>query len=324
MRALRQHTHHGPQDMRLTTDMPVPSPGPGEVLVRVTAAGVNFRDVTRAYGTSPDAPEPPYTAGFEAAGEVVAVGDGVTGPRPGDHVVGVADGAFAEYVVLPALSAMPVPPGWTGPQALGLCVNWPTALAALTTLGGLHKGQAVLIHAAAGATGQAAIRIARHLGATVIAAASPGKHGTVEALGADHVLDSRDPGIAAAVRVLTGGHGADLVLESSGGDTFAASLDAARRVTGRVVVLGTAGGEAAVTNLDLVYRHQIQLIGLNIGVLAQAAPQVFGALMGELSALIAAGAVPPADPTRYDLADGPKALADLASRATVGKLALLP
>jgi NADPH2:quinone reductase len=182
----------------------------------------------------------------------------------------------------------------------------------------------VLIHAAAGATGQAAVTMAKHYGATVIATASPRKHETARALGADHVLDSRTEDLAAEVLKLTGGVGADLVLESAGGATFNASLAAARRVTGRVVVYGVAGGEAAITNWELVYKHQVHIIGLNIGVLIQAAPQIFGELMSELSALIADGVLTPARPTAYDLTDGPRALAELETRATIGKLALLP
>ncbi|WP_433787451.1 zinc-binding dehydrogenase [Actinomycetospora sp. CA-101289] len=324
MRALQQTSLDGPQDMRLITDAPVPGPGPGEVLVRVAAAGVNFADLSRAHGTFGDGPRPPYLAGFEAAGEVVAVGDGVTGPEPGARVVGVGDGAFAEYVVLPAAAAMPVPPGWTEQEALGLVVNWPTALAALGPLGALTAGQTVLVHAAAGATGQAAVTAAKHLGATVIATAAPAKHPTVRALGADHVLDSHAGDVAAEVLALTAGAGVDVVLESAGGATFGASLAAAKRVTGRVVVYGVAGGDAAVTNRELVYRHQVQVVGFNLGVLIQAAPQIFGMVMGELARLVAAGVVAPGRPTTYDLADGAKALGELAARATTGKLALLP
>jgi len=114
------------------------------------------------------------------------------------------------------------------------------------------------------------------------------------------------------------------VLESAGGATLGASLTAAKRVTGRVVVYGTSGGEAAVTNWELVYRHQVHVIGLNIGVLIQAAPQIFGEVMGELFALIAAGVLTPGQPTAYELADGPKALAELETRATVGKLVPQP
>jgi NADPH:quinone reductase len=326
MRALQQTSRSGPQDLRLITDAPVPTPGPGEVLIRVTAAGVNFLDVSMARGTFPGGPQPPYLAGFEAAGEIVVVGEGVAGPRPGAHVIGVAmgGGAFAEYLALPATGAVPVPAGWSDEQALGLVVNWPTALAALRPLGQIAAGQTVLIHAAAGATGQAAVAMARHYGATVIATAAPGKHETLRALGADHILDSRSPDLAADVLRLTGGIGVDLVLESAGAASFGASLAAAKRVTGRVVVYGAIGGDAAISNWELVYQHQVHLIGLNIGVLIQTAPQIFGEVMGELFALIGAGVLGPGQPTGYDLADGPKALAELEARATVGKLALLP
>ncbi|MFI6928627.1 zinc-binding dehydrogenase [Nonomuraea spiralis] len=265
-------------------------------------------------------------AGIEGAGEVVAVGVGVTGLEPGARIVGVAiaGGAFAEYIVLPAVAVVPLPAGWADEQALGLVVSWSTALAALKPLGGLAAGQTVLIHAAAGGTGQAAVKLAKHYGATVIAAASPGKHEVVRALGADHVIDSRGGDIVAEVLALTGGAGADLVLESVGGTALEAGLAAAKRVTGRVVVYGLAGGEAAITDWDLVYKHQMHLIGLNIGVLAQAVPQVFGEVMGEMFRLLAAGVLGPGQPATYELAEGPRALPELETRATVGKLALLP
>jgi NADPH:quinone reductase len=326
MRALQQTSLHGPRDMCLINDAPVPSPGPGEVLIRVTAAGVNFVDISQACGTFPGGPQPPYLAGIEGAGEVVAVGEGVTGLEPGAHVIGVdiRGGAFAEYMVLPAAAAMPVPAGWADEHALGMAVNWPTALAALKPLGGVTAGQTVLIHAAAGGTGQAAVKMAKHYGATVIAAASPGKHEVVRALGADHVIDSRGADLAGEVLRLTGGAGADLVLESVGGAGLDASVAAAKRVTGRVVVYGVVGGDAAITNRELVYEHQVHVIGLNIGILIRAAPQIFGEVMGEMFGLLAAGVLGPGRPTTYELAEGPKALAELEARATVGKLALLP
>lgn len=326
MRALQQASLNGPRDLRLITGVPVPAPGPGEILIRVAAAGVNFVDISQARGTFPGGPQPPYLAGLEAAGEIVAVGPGVTGLEPGAHVIGasITGGAFAEYLVLAAAAAVPVPAGWSDEQALGLVVSWPTALAALKPLGQVAAGQTVLIHAAAGATGQAAVRMARHYGATVIATASPGKHDRVRALGADHILDSRHPDIASETRRLTKDAGADLVLESAGGATFAASLTAAKPVTGRVVVYGLAGGDAPITNWDLVYRYPVHVIGLNLGALIQATPQIFGEVMGELFALMAAGVLTPGQPTAYDLADGPQALAELEKRSTVGKLALRP
>lgn len=326
MRALQQVSLDGPSGLRLVADAPVPSPGPGEVLIRVAAAGVNFVDISQSRGTFAGGPQPPYLAGIEGAGEVVTVGEGVSGVEPGAHVIGVGirGGAFAEYMVLPAAGAVPVPAGWADEQALGMVVSWPTALAALKPLGRISAGQTVLIHAAAGGTGQAAVKMAKHYGAMVIATASPDKHAVVQALGADHVIDSRGADIAAEVLRLTDGAGADLVLESVGGGTFEASLAAAKRVTGRVVVYGLAGGEAAVTNWDLVYKHQVHLIGLNIGILIQSAPRIFREVMTEMFTLLAAGVLGPAQPASYELAEGPKALAELEARATVGKLALVP
>lgn len=326
MRALRQSSLPGPPGLQLITDVPVSRPGPGELLIKVAVAGVNFVDLSQAYGTFAGGPRPPYLAGVEGSGVVVAVGDGVARSRLGTQVVGVAmrGGAFAEYLVLPAAAAILVPTGWTDEQTLGLMMNWPTALAALKPLGGIRSGQTVLIHAAAGATGQAAVTLAKHYGATVIAAAGPDKHDAVRELGADHVLDSRGADLAAEVLSLTDGAGVDLVLESVGGAVLGHSLTAAKRVTGRVVVFGLAGGESMITNWDLVYRHQVHLIGLNLGALIQAAPELFAEIMAELFGLIAAGVIEPGRPTVRDLAEGPHLLADLESRSTVGKLALRP
>lgn len=324
MRALRQPSLTGPQDMRLIADAPVPTPGPGEVLLRVTAAGVNFADVMQTHGTYNGGPQAPYLAGFEAAGEVVALGPGVTESALGAHVIGTGYGAFAEYMVQDAAAVAPIPSGWSDEQALGLILNWATALAALKPLGRITTGETVLIHAAAGAVGQAAVRLAQHYGATVIATASPDKHDTVRAAGADHVIDYRTADVAAEVLRLTDGLGADIVLESVGGENFRASLAAAKRVTGRVIVYGVAAGESAVTNWELNFQHPVHVIGLHLGILIQSAPALFADLMTELATLIESGVYPPGAPTVYGLADGPKALVALESRATTGKLAIRP
>jgi len=326
MRALQQTSLDGPQALRLITDARVPSPGPGEVVIRIAAAGVNFLDVSQSRGVSAGGPQPPYVAGIEGVGQVVAAGHGVSGLQLGAHVIGagVGGGAFAEYMALPATGAVPVPEGWADEQALGMVVSWPTALAALKPLGLIAAGQTVLIHAAAGGTGQAAVTMAKHYGARVIAAASPDKHEVVRTLGADHVIDSRGADMAAEVRRLTAGTGVDLVLESVGGATLKASLAAAKPVTGRVIVYGMAGGRATITNWDLVYRHQVHVIGLNIGTLIRSAPQIFGEVMGEMFGLIGAGVLGAGQPVVYGLAEGPKVLEALESRATVGKLALVP
>lgn len=324
MRALQQTSFNGPQDLRLVTGAPVPAPGPGEILIRVTAAGLNIADLSQARGGFAGGPQPPYIAGCEGAGEIVALGEGVTNLAPGMHVIGFGTGAFAQYMLLPAMAAVPVPQGFADEQILGLVVNWPAAIAALKPLGRLAAGETVLIHAAAGATGQAAVRLAKHYGATVIATASAWKHDAVRALGADHILDAASATIAPQVRDLTGGNGADLVIESVGGAMFEQSLAATRPVTGRIVVTGLPGGEAAISNWDLVYKHQVQVIGLNVGALIRFAPQVFGGVIAELFALVGAGILPVAPPTMIDLTDGPKALADLDARATTGKLGLRP
>ncbi|WP_457423956.1 zinc-binding dehydrogenase [Roseateles sp. P5_E7] len=324
MRAMRQTSLNGPDDLRLVRDAAVPVPGPGQVLIRVIAAGVNYADLSQSRGMFGGGPQPPYVAGFEAAGEVVAHGDGVSGPLVGSHVVGVGGGAFAEYMVLPAAGVVPVPAGWRDEQALGMVVNWPTTVAVLRLLGQVSRGQTVLVHAAAGATGQAAVRIAKHYGATVIATASAQKHDVVRALGADHVLDSRGTAIASEVLRLTDNRGADLVLESTGGRDLEESLAASKRITGRVVVFGLAGGQAALSNWDLVYKHPVQVMGFNIGVLIHAAPQLFGDVMREVFALIAAGVLRANEPTVYPLENAREALAKLERRESVGKLALTP
>lgn len=323
MRALELRALEGPLGLRVV-EVPVPVAGAGEVLVRVGAAGVNFADVMQTRGTYDGGPQAPYLAGFEGAGEVVAVGDEVSTVAVGDRVIGTGYGAFAEYMIMGADSLAPVPAGWTDDQALGLVLNWATALAALRPLGRLSAGETVLVHAAAGAVGQAAVRMATHYGATVIGTASADKHDVVRRLGADHLIDYRTADLTDEVFRLTGGRGVDVVLESVGGKTFQHSVAVAKRVTGKVIVYGVAGGEASISNWELNFKHQIHVIGLHIGVLAQEAPQLFADLMGELSNLIKAGVYPPGEPTVYDLADGPKALADLEARTTTGKLALRP
>lgn len=323
MRALVQQSDQGPKDLIHTTDLPLPEPGPGEYLIRVGAGGLNFADVMQARGTYQGGPRAPYVAGFEAAGEIVGVGPDVEGPLPlGTHVVGIGAGAFAQYMTMPAASVLPVPAGWSDAEALGLVLNWATALAALRPLGRVEAGEVVLVHAAAGGVGQAAVRLARHFGARVIGTASPGKHATVRALGAEAVLDGRRPDLAAEIAALTGG--VDLVLESVGRATFPASLAVARPITGRVVVLGHTSGEASVTTHELTFAHPVQVKGMNIAILAACAPSLFQALLTELTDLIAAGVYPPGTPQIHALAEGPAILQQLEAGLTQGKLALDP
>ncbi|MDG4797497.1 zinc-binding dehydrogenase [Micromonospora sp. WMMD1082] len=322
-RALVQRSRRGPKDLTLTTDRRRLTPGVGEYLIRVGAAGVNFADVMQSYGTYGEGPEAPYVAGFEAAGEIVGLGPDIASPLPlGARVVGTGPGAFAQHMTMPAAGVLTVPSGWSDAEALGLVLNWATALAALKPLGEITAGDVVLVHAAAGGVGQAAVRLARHYGARVIATASPGKHATVTALGADEVLDSRRPDLAEEISRLTGG--VDLVLESVGRTTFKASLSVTKPFTGRIVVFGAASGDVSLSTRDLVFTHQVHVKGLHIGALAAAAPSVYRWLLAEIEALIAQGVYPPGDPHVHPLAEGPAVLRRLEAGRTCGKHALDP
>lgn len=322
MRALVQSSHNGPGDLVLT-DRSRPTAGPGQYLIRVGAAGINFADVMQSQGRYDGGPQAPYVAGFEAAGEIVAVGSDITSPLPlGTRVIGTGVGAFAQYMTMDAAGVLPVPAGWRDEQALGMVINWATALAALKPLGQIAKGEAVLIQAAAGGVGQAAVRLARHYGGKVIATASPAKHDTVKALGAHYVLDTRRPDLTEEILRLAGG--IDLVLESIGRATFQTSLTVTRPVTGRIIVLGAASGHATLSTQDLVFTHQVQVKGLHIGIFAAQAPALFEQLLAELSTLIDSGVYPPGIPAVHALAEGPAVLQRLEAGRTEGKHALDP
>lgn len=324
MRALVQHSDRGPDDLVLMADHPRPiDPEPDGYLIRVGAAGVNFADVLQTRGTYGSGPRPPYVAGFESVGEILAIGAEVTDPLPvGSHIIGTAPGAFAEYQRVPAAGALPVPAGWSDAEALGMVLNWATALAAIRPLGRLAAGEVVLVHAAAGGVGQTAVRLARHYGARVIATASPVKHAAVRSLGVEDVLDPRDPELAREILGRTGG--ADLVLESIGRNTFAASLEVAKPITGRVVVFGDASGTATVTTHELIFATPVQIMGLHIGTLADRAPTLFKELLAELGVLIANGVYQPGASQLHPLPDGPAILRELAAGRTTGKHALDP
>ena len=323
VRALVQRSHRGPKDLTLTADRRRPAPGTGEYLIRVGAAGINFADVMQTHGTYGGGPQAPYVAGFEAAGEIVGVGPDVESPlQLGTHVVGIGPGAFAQYMTMPAAGVLPVPSGWSDAEALGLVLNWATALAALKPLGEIKTGEVVLVHAAAGGVGQAAVRLARHYGARVIATASPAKHSTVKALGADEALDRTRPDLAKEITRLTGG--VDLTLESVGQATFEASLSVTKPFVGRIVVFGAASGDATLTTHDLVFTHQVQIKGLHIGALALQQPSLYQSLLVEIEALIAHGVYPPGTPQVHPLAEGPAVLQQLEAGQTRGKHALDP
>ena len=189
-------------------------------------------------------------------------------------------------------------------------------------MGEIKPGEVVLVYAAAGGVGQAAVRLARHYGARVIATASPAKHATVKALGVDEVLDSRRPDLAEEILRLTGG--VDLVLESVGEATFGASLAVARPFTGRIIIFGAASGHAEFSTRDLLFTHYAQVRGLHIFNWAAAAPAAFKELLVELDALIDQGVYQPGTPQIHPLALGPDVLRQLEDGQTSGKHVLDP
>jgi NADPH:quinone reductase-like Zn-dependent oxidoreductase len=217
-----------------------PSPGPGAVRVRVTAAGVNFADVMIRLGLYPDAPGLPMVPGYEVAGVVDAVGEGVDGGRVGESVVAMcAFGGYADVVCVPSRHAYRVPAGLSAAAAAALPVNYLTAYQMLEVMAPPDEGETVLVHGAAGGVGLAAVQLARLRGARVLGSASPAKHTFLREQGVAFCLDSRQRDFAADVRAATGGRGVDVVLEPRHGRWIRESYDALAPA-GRLVLFGFA------------------------------------------------------------------------------------
>jgi len=322
MRVIRVEALDGPRAAKVVQE-PMPHPAPGEAVVRVHAAGVNYADVMQTHGLYVGGPEAPYVAGLEAAGEVVSVGQG-TNLSVGARVMGFGGGAFAEYVSWPAANLLPVPAGWSFGQAAAFPVQWITAHGCLRTCGRLQAGEAVLIHAAAGGVGTAAVRLAKHYRARVIAtASSPAKLDIARQHGADEVIEYTQQDFVAEVKRLTGGRGVDLVLEMVGGNTFEKNFDAVAPF-GRIVVFGAASAEeASVTNVSMIFRP-VELIGYHIVAMAVNRPDLFQRDVAELLALVHKAAVVPDEPLTYTFDDAAEALEAMATRQTTGKLVFTP
>ena len=237
MRAIRVHEVGGPEVLRLE-ELPVPEPGPGEVLVRLLAIGVNFIDTYKRKGLYPV--PTPFTLGEEGAGVVEKVGEGVVGVRPGDRVAFAnVQGADAENLVVPAERLVPVPEGLDPKLAAAALLQGMTVHYLLKSTYPVAPGDQVLVHAGAGGVGQLLIQWAKRLGATVYATASTEeKRGLCLQAGADYALPYE--GFAEAVKALSGG-GVDVVYDGVGKDTFLGSL-AALRPRGMLVLFGQSSG----------------------------------------------------------------------------------
>jgi NADPH:quinone reductase-like Zn-dependent oxidoreductase len=236
MRALVLKKHGPPEDAMAVEERPDPPVGPGQVRIRVRAAGLNFADIVARVGLYPDAPKPPAVMGYEVAGEVESVGPGVEGFEPGRRVIAITRfNGFAELVTAEAHNVLPLPEGMTFEEGAALPVNYGTAYAAIVLMAAVRPGETVLVHAAAGGVGIAALQLLRDRGAEVIGTASASKHETVRAQGAARVIDYRTEDVQAEVKRITGGRGVDVVLDPLGDFRRSYSL---LRVGGRLVMYG--------------------------------------------------------------------------------------
>ena len=298
---------------------PRPPLRPDEVRLRVLASGVNFRDVLLALGMYPGEGVP---LGAECAGVVIEAGALVRELRAGDRVFGFAPGSHGTEVTVPEAFLAPIPPGTSAEDAAGMAVAFLTALYGLHRLAGLRAGERVLVHAAAGGVGLAAVQLARRCGAEVFATAgSPAKRRLLAALGVKHVMDSRSLAFADEVRAATGGEGVHVVLNSLAGDFIGASLGVLAK-GGRFLELGKRGiltaEEASRARPDVRY------FAYDLGSEAQADRGLLRPMLDELLAALAAGELRPLPVTVYPLEQAHEAFRFMAQARHVGKIVLRP
>jgi NADPH:quinone reductase-like Zn-dependent oxidoreductase len=234
MRAVVTTKHGGPGVLQVQ-ERPDPTLGPGEVRIDVAASGINFADVMARMGLYPDAPKTPCVVGYEVAGTVLELGEGVQGLNDGQRVfAGTKFGGYASQVVVPAADVVALPERLSFEQGAAIPVNYATAWAALIGYGSLQSGERVLIHSAGGGVGIAATQIAKRQGAEVYGSASPGKHARIGELGCDHPLDYTSPGWERGLPQF------DVILDAIGGKSFRRDYSLLR-AGGRLVAFGASG-----------------------------------------------------------------------------------
>ncbi|MGB7686264.1 MAG: medium chain dehydrogenase/reductase family protein [Solirubrobacterales bacterium] len=246
MRAVVLKGVGGPEVLEVQ-ERPDPPVGPGEVRISVRAAGINFADTMARVGLYPDAPKPPCVLGYEVAGEVESVGEGVTDLAPGQRVMaGTKFGGQAELVTVPADQALPLPDSLDFAQGAAFPVNYGTAYAAAVLMGGLRQGDRILIHAAAGGVGIAATQVARNIGAEIFGTASASKHDAIRAQGVNHPIDYRSKDFEAEVMSLTGSEGVDVIIDAQGPASFRKDYRLLR-AGGRLVMFGLSEASTGTT-----------------------------------------------------------------------------
>jgi NADPH:quinone reductase-like Zn-dependent oxidoreductase len=338
MRALVITEYGGPEVLKIE-ERPDPEPGPGEVRVKVRAAGINFADLLARMGLYEDAPKAPCVVGYEFAGEVDAVGEGVTDYAAGQRVLGGSRfGAYAELVVTGATELVPLPDDWSYEEGAAFVVHYVTAYAGLVRYGSLRPGESVLLHAAAGGVGIASTQVARLVGAgTIYGTASASKHDAVRGFGVDHPIDYATKDFRTEVRRISGEKAPlDLVMDAIGGSSFRKSWSLLG-AGGRLVCFGASSvmsGEKR--NLATIARmiattpifHPVPMmqssravIGLNMLRLWDAKGS-FDEYLAPLRKWIDEGKLRPVVAEAFPLERGGEAHRFLAERKNVGKVVL--
>ena len=305
-------------------EVPTPTPKPGEVLIEIEAASLNFPDALIVQNKYQMKPTLPFVPGSEYAGTVRALGDGVDTLRVGQRVACLpGTGGFATHAVAPARLCLPLPEGFNSADAAAFIMIYATSHHALIDRAQLRAGETVLVLGAAGGVGSSAIQIAKVVGATVIAAASTDeKCALCKRLGADHVINYRVEPLREQLKALTGGRGPDVVYDPVGGDM---AEPAFRSIAwrGRYLVVGFAAGPIPSLPLNLPLLKGASLVGVFWGDFARREPQANDAMMQELVRWYQQGQIKPAIDRTMPMSELKAAYARMASREVMGKLVLV-
>jgi NADPH2:quinone reductase len=324
MKAIRFHQLGGPEVLRYE-DAEEPAPGNGEVLIRVRAAGVNFADTMTTEGRYYIRPRFPQVPGLEVAGEVEALGAGVSGLVPGERVMAVLPqgGGYAEKCVARLEYVTPIPAGLDYTEAAALPVQAVTADQVLHVAGRVRPGEWVLVHSAAGGTGSLLVQLAKLAGARVIATAGSRRRLELAAnLGADALVDYSDASWPDRVKDITGGRGADVIVESVGGDVFEASLRCLAPF-GRLVEIGQSAGPPPPLNSLRLMRLNQAVVGYYL-MTAMEVPELMAATRDRLAKALASGRLRIVIGEVAPLADAAALHRRMLARETQGKVVLIP
>lgn len=323
MRAWRVTDVGEPRDVLRAVDGDSPTPGPGQLLVAVRAAAANFPDVLLCRGQYQEKLDGAWVPGLEACADVLAVGPGVEGFAAGQRVIGTTDlphGAFADQCLLQARFTRPAPDSLDDVAAGGFLVAYQTSWLALYHRARLAKGETLLVHAAAGGVGSAAVQLGKAAGATVIAVVGDARKAAVAVeQGADVVVDRRTEDFVDVVKRTTGGRGADVVFDPIGGDVFTRSTKCIA-FGGRLLVIGFAGGAIPTLAANHLLVKNYDVLGIHWGLYRQRDPGIIDAGWDELLPLAAAGALRPLVGEQVDFAGVPTGIQRLADGQTVGRV----